>query len=131
MGAKDARSFDLNSGYNQPRTPIYFGIAMKFEPSPLPSYEFDMDINNTNVAADEAAVYASMTVTDAISKISFFRAYIDYLPTNTVIIKGNAKIFINGFEKDFDVNSNGIGFQMSQWNPDRPGLFLHGDCKIQ
>jgi hypothetical protein len=130
MSAKEVRSFDHYSGYNQPRTAIYYGIAVKFEPSPLPAYEFDMDIN-TNVAADVAAEFASMTVTDAISKISFFRAYIDFLPTNTVIIKGNAKIFINGFEKAFEVNSNGIDFQMSQWNPDRPGIFLNGNSAIR
>jgi hypothetical protein len=131
MGAKEVSAIAHYSGYNQPRTAIYYGVAVKFEPSPLPAYEFDMDINNTNVAADEAAVYASMTVTNAISKISFLRAYIDFLPTNTVIIKGSAKIFINGFEKDFDINSNGIDFQMSQWNPDKPGMFLNGTSKIR
>jgi hypothetical protein len=131
MSAKEAGSYDHYSGYNQPRTAIYYGIAVKFEPSRIPAFEWDMDINNTNVAADVAAEFASITVTDAISKISFLRAYIDFIPTNTVIIKGNAKIFINGFEKDFDVNSNGIDFQMSQWNPERPGMFLNGTAKIR
>ena len=99
----------------------YYTIVLKFEYNNLPTTVWN-DINNTNDLYD--LMFPSITVADAISKITGLETYVEFIPKNTEIVKGSGRIFINGFRKDFQFTSNSVGNQFYQWNPDRTGLFL-------
>jgi hypothetical protein len=119
LGAKlGGRSDHVDNPMSMNRHVIFYGIDLRFEQSQMPLPE----LNNINMTND--FLPPSITVTDAISKITVLQAYIDFIPKNTPIIKGRVRVFINGFPKDFQISSNSVSKEFSEWNPDRPGIFL-------
>lgn len=98
-----------------------YTIALRFEQPalPLPGVQPE-NLENTN----DLEGFAEITVTNALNKITLAEAYIDFLPTNTIIIQGKATLSVNGFLMDFYFQSNSINRQMSKYNPDRKGIFL-------
>ena len=97
---------------------VAYGIAVRFELNPLPVFEMN-DLSNTN-----DTLQPNSTVANAMSQISKVEAYVDFLPTNTIIIRGSVHLKINGFQKDFEISSNSINREMSLCNPDKAGFFL-------
>ena len=120
LAAKEARWFEHLDNYATHHV-AYYGIAVRFEYNQLPSSEWN-DINNTNDLYD--VMFPSITVTDAMSKITGLETYVEFLPRNTGVVKGSVRIFINGFRKDINLSTNSVGKQFYEWNPDWTGLFL-------
>jgi hypothetical protein len=87
----------------------YYTIVLKFEYNNLPTTVWN-DINNTNDLYD--LMFSSITVADAISKITGLETYVEFIPKNTEIVRGSGRIFINGFRKDFQFTAipSGISF---------------------
>jgi hypothetical protein len=125
FSAKEARWFEhLDDIYT--RHVKYYGIALKFEQNTLPSWEWN-DIYSTNPYDFFAP---TMTVTDAISKTTVLRGYVDFIPKNTEVLKCSVQVFFNGYKRDFRMTSNCISGQYSEWNPDKPGIFLDATNSI-
>lgn len=118
LWAKEARWFEHVDNFATHHVAFY-GIAVRFEQNILPSGEWN-DINSTN--AD--LMLATIAVTNAISGASTLFAYVDFIPKNSTLIKGSARVFFNGFRKDFQISSNSLNKDFSEWNPERPGIFL-------
>jgi hypothetical protein len=99
----------------------YYGIAIRFEQEILPSSEWN-DINTTNA---DPFVLTDITVTNAISSSSELSAYVGFLSTNNTVVRGSARILVNGFRKDFQAGSNCVNRQLSVWNPQNPGIYIN------
>lgn len=119
LSAKEARWFEHVDNFATHHVKFY-GIALRFGQNILPSSEWN-DINNTN---NYDFMPPSITVTDAIAQITRMQAYVDFIPKNTEVVKCSARIFINGYKEDFQINTNCISKDLSEWNPDKPGIFL-------
>lgn len=98
-----------------------YTVGLRFEQEGLllPSGQ-PLSIENTNSWDD----FPEISITNALSEIRFAEAYINFLPTNTVIIRGRAVLSINGYRMDFSFNSNSISREMSEYNPDKKGIFI-------
>lgn len=115
--AKERRYFEHVDNFSTHHV-TYYGIVLNFEQNKLPSF-LPNDMESTNFPQSPI-----MTVTNAMSQITAFEAYVDFIPQKTEIVKGTAQIFINGFRKDFQFGSNCVNRAMSEWNPSLPGIFL-------
>lgn len=96
----------------------FYEIVVKFEQSLFPAVVWN-DINSTNEDLSQ-----SVTVSNAIVSANLLNAYIEFIPRNTPIVKGAVRFFINGFTNNIEMGSNCVNHQYSEWNPDKPGLFL-------
>jgi hypothetical protein len=98
----------------------YYGFAIRYENDVLPSSEWN-DINNTN-AYDFTT--PSMTLSNAIANLAPLNAYLDFIPKNAELVKCSIRIVINGHRMDFQLSTNSVSKQFSDWNPEKPGMFL-------
>lgn len=120
LGAKEARYFkhydDIMS-----RHVTHYTISIKFESNPLPVF-VNNDINGTNDNFEPA--FPTVSVTNAIAGLKTIEMYLSAIPKTAGIVKGNGRIFINGFKTDFKCSSDSIGKDFYEFNPDKTGLYL-------
>jgi hypothetical protein len=98
----------------------FYESVMRFDQNTLP-WGVWMNIDSTN---PDISSPPSITLTDAMSQITSFTGYIDFIPKSAEFIKGSLLISMNGYQKTIRFNSDCISTQMAKWNPDKGGIFL-------
>jgi hypothetical protein len=119
LAATDARAYPhLVRGNLTSRAPNFYGYALKFERVTMPFGEYN-DLTTTN-----DMIPPTPTVREVITKFKIIQIYIDFIPKNSELFKGYARVFINGIRQDYLISVLKTDKQLSELNPGTQGIFL-------
>jgi len=99
--------------------PIFWEYIFEFRHPYMPAFDW-LDIHNTNEWEPPLP-----TVKEALTTFRAMRIYVDFVPNDAEILKGDAKLFVNGIQKNFKITGTKTDKNLSSWNPGSKGIFLY------